>query len=253
MAKKRQLLIVGNWKTNPGTLKEAKKLFLNIQKGLPQNSGVMIAPPSPFISDLYQIAFGHKIKLAAQDVSSEVGGAFTGEVSLPMLKSAGAAAVIVGHSERRARGEKDEDVNKKVTAVIKYRATAIVCVGEKSRDGHGNFFGVVEAQLKAALKGIKAADLKHIVVAYEPVWAIGTGNNATPEDAHEMKLFIRKVLADNFTRQSADKVPILYGGSVTPQNTADLTERGGVDGFLVGKASLKAREFLSIVNEATGA
>lgn len=249
-----QPLIVANWKMNPRTLKEAEKLFLEVQKGV-KSGEVIIAPPFPFISDLHQLSRMKRIKLAAQDIFFETGGAYTGEVSLPMLKSVGAVASIVGHSERRERGESNNEIYRDIQTLIKHRTLAIVCVGEKTRnnDDSGGYFNAVETQLTAALKNLKAAELKYIVVAYEPVWAIGTGNDATPEDAREMKLFIRKVLADRFGRKAAEGVRVLYGGSVNKQNAGDLIEKGGVDGFLVGGASLKAKEFLAVIDEANHA
>lgn len=252
--KKRKLLVVGNWKMNPRTLKEAEKLFLEVQKGV-KSGEIIIAPPFPFISDLHQLSRMKRIRLAAQDIFFETHGAYTGEVSLPMLKSVGVTASIVGHSERRERGESNAEIYKDIQTLVKHRTLAIVCVGEKTRnnDHRGDYFNAVETQLVAALKNLKPAELKYIVVAYEPVWAIGTGNDATPEDAGEMKLFIRKVLSDRFNRVAAAKVPILYGGSVNKQNAGALIEKGGVDGFLVGGASLKTKEFLAIIEEANHA
>ena len=182
-------LIVGNWKMNPSTLGAAQRLFLDIRKGLGRRKSavdIVIAPPFPFISEMERLSPSQRVALAAQDMFSENAGAHTGEVSLPMLKSVGVKYVIVGHSERRARGETDEEIYKDIQMLLKHRTTAIVCVGERHRDTHGNYFGVVEAQVRAALRDVKPTQLKNIVIAYEPVWAIGTGNTATAEDAHEM-------------------------------------------------------------------
>ena len=250
MAKKTKPLIVGNWKMNPTTLGRARKLFLEVRKGLGKrikDVTVAVAPPFPFISEMERLSPSQRILLAAQDVFFENSGAYTGEVSLPMLKSVGVSLVIVGHSEQRALGETDKDIYRDVQTILKSKTTVIICVGEKKRDSHGNYFSVVEAQLRAALRDVKPVDLKQIVIAYEPVWAIGTGKNATPEDAEEMRLFIQKLLADRFNRTAAAKVRILYGGSVKRSNAAELLEGSNVDGFLVGGASLKAGEFVDIV------
>ncbi|MEZ4200185.1 MAG: triose-phosphate isomerase [Candidatus Paceibacterota bacterium] len=253
MAKRHQPLIIGNWKMNPATLGRAQRLFLDIRKGLGRRRSsvdVVVAPPFPFISEMERLSPSQRIELCAQDMFFENTGAYTGEVSLPMLKSVGVSYVIVGHSERRARGETDEDVYRDVQLMLEHNTTAVICVGEKERDKHGNYFSVVEAQLRAALRDVPDNKLNKIVIAYEPVWAIGTGNTATPEDAREMKLFIQKLLADRFNRSALNKVRILYGGSVKKNNAAALLEQGDVDGFLIGGASLKASEFTHIINSA---
>lgn len=253
MAKKSNPLIVGNWKLNPSTLGQAKKLFLDIRTALGKRKSdvdIVVAPPFPFISEMERLSPSKRIELAAQDVFFEATGAHTGEVSMPMLKSVGVKYVIVGHSERRARGESDEEVYRDVQAVLKSNTTAIVCVGEKVRDTHGNYFSVVEAQLRAALRDVQTAHLKKVVIAYEPIWAIGTGMTATAEDACEMKLFIQKIISDRFDRNAVSQVRVLYGGSVKKANAAELLIGSDVDGFLIGGASLKASEFIGIVNHA---
>lgn len=246
-------LIIGNWKMNPTSLSAAKKLFVAVRSGLGRKRldvDIAIAPPFPYLSEMQRLSPSGRIALAAQDVFFEASGAHTGEVSLPMLKSVGVTAVIIGHSERRARGESDEELYKDLTAVSKSNVTAVVCVGETKRDTQGHYFSAVERQLCAILSAVPKAKLSRLVIAYEPVWAIGTGKHATSEDVHEMKLFIQKVIADTFGRPSVAKVRILYGGSVKKQNAASLLRDSGVDGFLVGGASLKPAEFVSIVNTA---
>ncbi len=238
---------------NPATVGAAKKLFLAIRKALGRkrlNVHIAVAPPFPFLSELERLSPSQRISLAAQDVFFEAIGAHTGEVSLPMLKSVGVTAVIVGHSERRARGESDHEIYEDVSTLFKSNVTGIICVGENERDDSGNFYSVVEAQLRSALRGVPKTKLKQLVIAYEPVWAIGTGAVATPEDVHEMKLFIQKILTDHFGRAGAEKVRVIYGGSVKKKNAAALLEEGQVDGFLIGGASLKAKEFVSIINIA---
>lgn len=251
--KKHSPLIVGNWKMNPPTLARAKQLFMDVRSRLKHRTEHVIpvvAPPFPFISEIERLSPSRRIELAAQDVFFESIGAHTGEVSVPMLKSVGVSMVIVGHSERRARGESDDEIYRDVQAVLAAKVTVIICVGEHERDTHGNYFSVVEAQLRAALRDVPPAALKRVVIAYEPIWAIGTGTTATPEDAHEMKLFIHKFLTDRFNRSAAAQVRILYGGSVNKRNATPLLEVGHVDGFLIGGASLKAAEFVAIIHQA---
>ncbi|MFT7506996.1 MAG: triosephosphate isomerase [Acidimicrobiales bacterium] len=246
-------LIIGNWKMNPATLGNARKLFLDTRKAIGRKklvSLVAVAPPFPFLSEMERLSPSQRIGLSAQDVFFESIGAHTGEVSLPMLKSVGVTSVIIGHSERRAAGETDEEIYKDVQAVFKSGITAIVCVGEKARDEHGNYFGIVEAQMRSALRDVPKTKLAQLVIAYEPVWAIGTGNHATPEDVHEMKLFIQKIIADQFGRKAIKKVRVLYGGSVKSKNAQELFEVGQVDGFLIGGASLKPKEFAEIIHIA---
>ena len=253
MKKRLKPLIVGNWKMNPATLVRAEKIFVDVQKGLAGRHGqaeIAIAPPLPFIAELRQLAGGQKVEFVAQDVSSLTEGAHTGEVNASMLRSIGVKCSIVGHSERRVAGETDAMVNAKVKALHSIKLTAIVCVGEVERDRAGNYFDMVEEQLVNSLKGVAEEDLKHVVIAYEPVWAIGTGKHASAAQAEEMKLFIHKVLADNWAREKAAQVRVIYGGSVNADNAEDLLKVGQVDGFLVGSASLVAKEFVSIIEIA---
>lgn len=250
MSKRRKLLVVGNWKMNPATLARAEKLFVDIEKGLKGRQTFVelaIAPPLPFITELQQLSGPQKIDFAAQDVSPHEGGAHTGAVGAAMLRSIGVKGAIVGHSERREEGESDELVNQKLSALLEEKSTGILCVGEKERDGQGNYFSLVEAQLEKALEKVKKDDVKRVIVAYEPVWAIGTGENAKPEDVEEMRLFINKVLSDLYGRETAESTRVLYGGSVTPNNAEALLEKGAIDGFLVGGSSLDAKKFVAIV------
>lgn len=254
MAKpKREILIVGNWKTNPSTLGAARKLFLEIRDRMKMRMpavSVVIVPPTPFIADLARLSPSGRIALGAQTVSPYDDGAHTGETAASMLASVSARYVVVGHSERRALGEDDATIATAVRAAMKRKLITILCVGETTRDKQGSYFTTVETQLTAALSGLPKASLGNLVVAYEPVWAIGTGNTATPEDAHEMKLFIQKVLVDQFGRTAAEKIRIIYGGSVNPKNASALLTDGAVDGFLVGGASLRASDFISIIHAA---
>lgn len=206
----------------------------------------MVAPPFPFLGEV-AAKVRKTLGVVAQDMSSEPTGAFTGSVSASMLVSLGVRGVIIGHSERRKAGMTNAAVEATVEAALKAKLMPIVCVGETERDTRGDFFDVVETQLAAALKRVPKAKLHEVVIAYEPVWAIGTGKNATPEDVEEMKLFIQKVLITTFGRALAPKVRILYGGSVNSKNVEELWAQASVDGFLVGGASLQPKEFATII------
>ncbi len=244
-------LIIGNWKMNPQTNTIAKRLAADLKKVLGRNDGVeiVIAPPSPFLPLVHEVRGGKKpFKLGAQNVHTENLGAFTGEVSIPMLRSFDVTHIIIGHSERRKAGETDAEVHLKTAATIKAGLTAVVCVGETSRDHGAQYLGDIERQIRTVCNGLSRAKLSSLTIAYEPIWAIGTGNTATPGDVHEMKLFIEKTLTDLYGRNYAQKVHILYGGSVNPKNATELMRDGMIDGFLVGGASLNAKEFAGIVS-----
>ncbi len=243
-------LIVGNWKMNPQTAEMAKRLGTDVKKAVLKHSGVdiVVAPPAIYIPVVAGVLGGAAaFRLGAQNVHAEKLGSHTGEVALSMLVDYEVRYVIIGHSERRAAGETESDVQKKVAAVIKSGLTAILCVGEAKRDHGAQYLGEIERQIRTACAGLSRAKLGELVIAYEPVWAIGTGNTATPDDVHEMKLFIEKTLTDLYGRNYAQKVRVLYGGSVNPKNAAELMRDGMVDGFLVGGASLSAKEFSGIV------
>lgn len=243
-------MVIGNWKMNPDTIGKAKKLFLDVRKHINRKTlttFVAIAPPAPYCSELERLSPSQRIKLVAQDMFYEKSGAYTGEISLSMLQSVGVQGVIIGHSERRALGDSAPEINAHVKATLAAKLTPILCIGELERDAQGNYFSFIEQQLHTALAGVAKSQLRRLVIAYEPVWAIGTGNNATPEDVYEMKLFITKILTDQFGRTPAAQVRILYGGSVKPDNAEALLTIGNVDGFLVGGASLKSDQFVSII------
>jgi triosephosphate isomerase (TIM) len=244
-------LVIGNWKMNPVSLAASKALVADVRKRLRSKTlpvEVMVAPPFPFIAEVGRLSPSGRVGVVAQTMHPEPVGAFTGEVSALMLKSLGVLGVIVGHSERRAMGMTDTSVNHVLLAALKAQLTPILCIGETTRDTHGDFYDVVESQLKAALKEVPKAKLKEIVIAYEPIWAIGTGNNATPDDVLEMKLFIQKTLINLYDRSVVPKVRILYGGSVNTKNVEALMVTAHPDGFLVGGASLKPDDFYTIIN-----
>lgn len=243
-------LVIGNWKMNPITESGAKRLAQELKKSLARVHGVevVVAPPAVFISAVSGVRSGTKsFALGAQNVHHEKLGSYTGEVSLPMLAGFGVSHVIVGHSERRKDGESDTLIQKKIEAVVKAGMTAVLCVGEVTRDHGAQYFNSIEAQVREGLKGLARAKLGNVVIAYEPVWAIGSGQSATPHDVYEMKLFIEKTLADIYSRTYAQKVRILYGGSVNAKNAEELMREGMVSGFLVGGSSLSSEEFTGIV------
>lgn len=243
-------LIVGNWKMNPQTITLSAKLAIELKKKLQHHSGVevVIAPPCAYIESVKKARSGSRAyALGAQNVHPAKLGPHTGEISISMLQEFGVEYIILGHSERRALGEKDAFINEKLLAVIKSGLTGIVCVGEAKRDSHGHYLSFVEMQVRSALAHVSKARLGQVVISYEPVWAVGTGKNATADDIHEMKLFIEKILSDVYGRNLAQKVRIIYGGSVTVNNAKELHELGMMDGFLVGGASLRTEEFVGIV------
>lgn len=239
---------------NPQTDTLAVKLAKDLRPLLAKvkDADVVVAPPFVYLESVAEILDKKGVLLGAQDVHHEKFGPHTGEISIPMIKSLGATYVILGHSERRARGETDEQVHTKLLAVLQSGLVPVVCVGEKTRDANGQYLSSIEAQIRSALKDVPAAKVKQVVIAYEPIWAIGTGNNATPADVREMSLFIEKVLTDLYGRASAQKVKVLYGGSVNEKNARELFAEGMMQGFLVGGASLHADSFSSIVKQTLG-
>lgn len=248
----RRPVIAGNWKMYK-TVSESVETALAL-KPLVANANhcdVVIAPVFTSLKTVADRLEGSNIHVAGQDCSTEVEeGAHTGEVAAFMLKDLGASHVVVGHSERRQfYAETDTFVRRKVQAAISSGLTVIMCVGESlgQRD-QGIAENVVSGQLSGGLSGLTASDLDRIIVAYEPVWAIGTGRTATPEQAQEMHAFIRRVFAEGHSEEAAKKLRILYGGSVKPDNVAGLMAQDDIDGALVGGASLKADSFAQIVN-----
>ena len=251
---KRKKLIIGNWKMNPSTHSEASELFKGISKqaGKFKNVNIVVCPPFVFLDKLSVGYGGESIKFGGQDLYFEKSGAHTGEVSASQLYSVGADYVIIGHSERRAMGETDLEVQAKIKIALEHKLTPIVCVGESERDSHGKYLMHLRKQITTALKGIKVVDVNKIVIAYEPIWAIGkTGKDAiTSQKLHETTLFIRRVLLETYTKKIGMDMKILYGGSVKPNNAEELLREGEVLGFLIGGASLNAESFNSILETA---
>ena len=248
----RRPLVIGNWKMHK-TGAEGAALAAAIAGGLRSNrASIAVAPPFTAIAPVAAAIRGSAVRLAAQDVFHEREGAFTGAISAPMLAAAGCSIVLVGHSERRhVFGDRDEDVRRKALAVLGAGMRPVVCVGEtaEQRDA-GEAEGVVRGQLGAAIDGLSEAQLASLAVAYEPVWAIGTGRTATPDTAETMHRVIRTNLAAIAGPEAAERTPLLYGGSVKGDNASAILAGANVDGLLVGGASLRADSFLDICHAA---
>ena len=248
--KKSKILVVANWKMNPSALAEVKVLFkkISLASGRLRNVETILCPPFIFLS----VLSGVGVKLGSQDVFWQNGGRFTGEISPEMLKGLGVSHCIIGHSERRELGESDEVVSKKVNAALREGLRAVMCIGERERDSSGVYFDFLKDQLKKSLAGVPLRFLTDLIIAYEPIWAIGKSfrDSMTPADIREMTIFIRKVLSDIYERKVVSSVPIIYGGSVEPENVAEVLKEGGVDGVLVGHRSLVAEEFIAILKSA---
>ncbi len=245
----RKRIVAGNWKMNK-TPEQTKEL-INVLKPLvgdEENTEVVFCPPFICLTTAIEAVKGTNIKIGAQNMYFEESGAFTGEVAPDMIKEAGCDYVILGHSERRAYfGETDEIINKKVLKAFEHDLMPIICVGETlEQREQGITEDLVRLQTKIALKDVPAADAEKAVIAYEPVWAIGTGRTATNEQAQEVCAAIRKVLVEIYGTETAEKIRIQYGGSVNAGNAADLFAMPDIDGGLVGGASLKA-DFATIV------
>jgi len=244
-------VIAGNWKLFK-TIAEATGMVNELKPLVAGAAGVeiVVAPVFTALSRVAEALSGSNVRLAAQDCYWEEEGAFTGEVAPKLLADAGCSHVIIGHSERRQYfAETDETVNKKAKAAIAAGLTAIVCVGETLAEREADrTFAVIETQLKGGLAGFSAAMLAQTIIAYEPVWAIGTGKTASDAQAQEVHAFIRTLLAKLFGQAAADAMRILYGGSVKPDNVKGLMAQTDIDGALVGGASLKADTFAAIVN-----
>ncbi|WP_299680172.1 triose-phosphate isomerase [uncultured Tenacibaculum sp.] len=248
----RQKIVAGNWKMN-NTLNETKELLKGLKKELKgvklDNTRVIIAPTFVNLQHAVKKTAKSVLEVSAQNLHEAKNGAFTGEISADMLLDIGVNVVILGHSERRAYfNETDEALAQKVNTAVAKGLDVIFCFGEQLEDRQNeNHFSVVESQLKEALFGLQAEAFKNIILAYEPVWAIGTGQTATADQAQEMHEFIRGLLAKSYDAKLADNVSILYGGSVKPNNAEEIFSKPDVDGGLIGGASLKEKDFSAIV------
>lgn len=247
------MFVAGNWKMNTD-LVTARSLARDVVEAVsdPGDVTVVVCPPFISLHDVSEVVRNTPVDLGAQNMHEEESGAYTGEVSAPMLRSVGCRFVIIGHSERRQYfGETDATVNAKIKRARAHDLRPIVCVGETLDERKSDRAqDVVGSQMKGALQGIEVDDPKRLTIAYEPVWAIGTGETATPEQAQEMHAFIRERLDEKYGEEMARRIEILYGGSVKPNNAAELFGKDDVDGGLIGGASLKAEDFAAIVEAA---
>ncbi|WP_043930314.1 triose-phosphate isomerase [Bacillus sp. EB01] len=246
----RKPIIAGNWKMHK-TLSEAKSFVEEVKGLVPDNSKIdsVVCAPALFLSTLVTETEGYAVEIGAQNMHFEDKGAFTGEISPAALADLGVKYVIIGHSERREMfNETDESVNKKTLTAFKHGLTPIVCCGEtleQRENGETNDF--VAGQIQKALNSLTEDQVKQTVIAYEPIWAIGTGKSSTAEDANEVCAHIRKTVAEQFSQEAADAIRIQYGGSVKPENILEYMDQPDIDGALVGGASLEANSFLQLL------
>ncbi|HWA11013.1 MAG TPA: triose-phosphate isomerase [Opitutaceae bacterium] len=252
----RKKLIAGNWKMNK-TPADGAALVQEIAglAGKQTDVDVVVCPPFTSLESVARALDGTTLKLGAQNMHFEASGAYTGEISAPMLRAFFATHVILGHSERRTLfGENDEFINKKVLAALRNQLRPILCVGETLAEREaGSTLKVVQTQTERCLEGVSKELAPSVVIAYEPVWAIGTGKVATTEQAQEVHAYIRGLLTKLFGETAAQKVRILYGGSMKPANAPDLLAQKDIDGGLIGGASLEARSFVDLINAAIAA
>jgi triosephosphate isomerase len=246
----RKPIIAGNWKMHK-TLSEAKSFAEEVTGLVPSKNEIesVICAPALFLSSLVETTKDHDVEIGAQNMHFEEKGAFTGETSPAALADLGVKYVILGHSERREMfNETDETVNKKTLAAFKYNLTPIVCCGETlEQRENGETNELVGNQVKKALEGLTEEQVKQTVIAYEPIWAIGTGKSSSAQDANEVCAHIRKVVAEQFSQETADDVRIQYGGSVKPENIKEYMGQPDIDGALVGGASLEVQSFLQLL------
>jgi triosephosphate isomerase len=238
-------IVIGNWKMNPGSVGEAKKLFdksVRIVRTL-KKTDVVLAVPFIYLPLLKSSS--KNLFLGAQDVFWEEKGAYTGEISSEQLAKLGVSYVLVGHSERRALGDTDEIVNRKMRAVLHAGLTPVLCIGEHTHDAHGKYLSFLQNQIRSAFHKVSRGNLSRILVAYEPIWAIGksAGDAMKSGEVHETVLYIQKILSEIYGREATKKVRIIYGAAVEADNTTDLIRNGNVRGLLPGHASLSAETF----------
>lgn len=252
----RKKLIAGNWKMNKTSAEAAalaKEIVLDV--GKQTDVDIAVCPPFTSLELVGKALEGSNVKLGAQNMHPEASGAYTGEISAPMLRAFYAAYVILGHSERRSYfAETDAFINQKVLAALKSQLRPILCVGETLAEREaGDTLKVVQTQLEAGLQGVSKDEVNSVVVAYEPVWAIGTGKVATTEQAQEVHAFVRSLLTKLYGEAVAQKLRILYGGSMKPSNAPELLAQKDIDGGLIGGAALEARSFVDLVKAAASA
>ncbi len=253
MHHKKPPFVAGNWKMHM-TIQEAKLLAADVIKASLEllEAVIVLIPPFTALRSVKKLAAESPVRLGAQNLFWEDKGAYTGEISAPMLKNVGCQYIVVGHSERRQYfGETDASVNKKIGSTLKAGLNPIVCIGETLEEREaGRTMGRIESQLEAGLDGLTSEQFRQVILAYEPIWAIGTGKTATPAQAEEVHIFIRETLREKYGNEAALYAIIIYGGSVKPGNSYSLFREKNIDGFLVGGASLEADSFIQITKEA---
>ena len=244
-----KVLLVANWKMNPATFKEAKALLDATRRAgeKAKQVSVVVAPPSIYLRQLRLLYKGKRIAFCAQNARGENGGALTGEVSMLQVRDAKATYVLIGHAERRAMGETDDDTRKKVAAALSLNMTPVLCIGETERTQSGAHFAHVAKQLTVGLADVPKGMLKKVLIAYEPVWAIGATEAMSPRDMHEMAIFIRKTVV-GLHGEVGMQMRILYGGSIDETNAADMCKNGDVEGLLVGRASADPRKVSQLIH-----
>lgn len=250
MNHKEKKIIVGNWKMNPSTLAEARRIFGLAKRTAPKirRAEAVICPPFLYLPALAKLAKNARnISLGVQNLFWETAGSYTGEISPAMVLNLGVRYAIIGHSERRMLGETDLMVSKKATLALKLGLRAIVCIGESTRDEKGEYLGFLKNQIKNSLQGIAGKLLENLIIAYEPVWAIGGREAMKPDQVEELGIFIRKTLSDIYNQEEAMKMPILYGGSVDAKNAEAIVYQGNVQGLLIGRQSLEPESFRAIL------
>ncbi len=233
---------------NPATLKDVEAIIKGTVGATKKLSNVTTVVCPPFVYTQYVLSKNGKgiVAIGAQNISTEQKGSYTGEVAAPMLAGLGVTHTIIGHSERRKMGETDEAVNKKVLVALASKITPIICIGETTRDDEGKYLSVIKDQIHQALNGVSKANLSKIVIAYEPVWAIGAATAMDAHDIHQMSIFIKKTLIELYVTKSVS-VPLLYGGAVEPGNALGIMKDGEVDGLLVGRQGLDPKSFGEIL------
>ncbi|TSC86940.1 MAG: triosephosphate isomerase (TIM) [Parcubacteria group bacterium Gr01-1014_8] len=240
-------LVIANWKMNPPTFREAKLLLEATKKSAEKaNVSLVVAPPSLFLRELRRLSRSRRILFAAQHAHFEEGGAHTGEISIQQVRDAKAGYVLIGHAERRARGETNDDTRQKVGAALANGLIPVLCVGETKRTASGDYFPLIAEQIRVAFTDVPAIKLGKVVIVYEPLWTIGTDKTMDPRSMHEMSIFIRKTIVDSYG-QEGHKMKILYGGSIDATNAGAMLQDGDVHGLLVGRASINAVEFAHLL------
>lgn len=241
-------IVVANWKMNPETVKEAEVVFKSVHNSI-KNTKVIVCPPFPYLF-IFKKFKSNKILLGSQDISTEFAGSHTGEVSPKMLVDMGVSYTIVGHSERRKKGEDNNTINQKILNLLKFKISPILCVGESIRDKDGDYLAFIEGQIKGCLEKVPSSQIKNIIIAYEPIWAIGKDAKrvATKEEFMEIKIFIKKIISDIYSTKIAHNIIVLYGGSVNPLNAKYFAYEGEADGLLVGRDSINPKKFSAILS-----